>query len=202
MSSGIDQLQKSRLRGLIRDFTSLLTQQMYFWGRDVVHPEGNLLTLYGFDRRTSEGLNGTSCYRTQSSEGAVELHGACVGSYSSNFLPGFLFIRNRRRCFLYRGSEPPIPGFYAEDLLSSGPVFSLYHVSCQFLNWWLAYEEWIESTVGSGHRKTNFRAFKKLPTSRAILPPDESLQWLREYQTSPESLKRIREWQRTSFPTT
>lgn len=201
MSGGIDQLQNSRLRGLIRDFTSLLTQQMYFWGRDVVHPEGNLLTLHGFDRRASEGLNGTSCYRIQSDQGTIELHGACVGTFSPDSLPGFLFIRNRHRCYLYQGDEPPIPGFYADDLLRSGPVFSLYHASCRFLDWWLDYEKWLTSAAGTGHREACYRTFRKLPTSRPILPPDESLRWLRQYRSSPESLQRIREWQRNSIPT-
>lgn len=31
---------------LMRDFTDALAQQMYFWGRDVIHPSGNLLVAH------------------------------------------------------------------------------------------------------------------------------------------------------------
>jgi len=59
----------SRLRALLRDYTDLLGQQMYFWGRDVIHPRVNLLCENGFEKRKSEGLEGTSCYRKQLSGG-------------------------------------------------------------------------------------------------------------------------------------
>lgn len=46
----------SRLGGLLRDLTAGLTQQMFFWGKDVVHPDGNLLVRQGFAKSPSAGL--------------------------------------------------------------------------------------------------------------------------------------------------
>ncbi|MEM7700249.1 MAG: hypothetical protein AAF236_17790, partial [Verrucomicrobiota bacterium] len=116
----VEAIAVSRLRALLRDFTELLGQQMYFWGRDVIHPRGNLLCENGFERRKSEGLEGTSCYRLELGDGSfIELHGACAGYYDPSFSEGrsFLYIRNRKRCFLYSGEKPPAPGTYESDHL-------------------------------------------------------------------------------------
>lgn len=65
---------------------------MYFWGRDVLH-EGHLLLRYGFEKRPSTGLQGTSCYSKAWQKGMIELHGACAGWYpDSTGQEGFLFI--------------------------------------------------------------------------------------------------------------
>lgn len=187
----VESFSNSELRGFLRDFTAALGQQMYFWGRDVIHDEGNLLQAFGFDRRPSEGLDGTSCYRLSCEHGTVELHGACVGMYSENS-DGFLFIRNRRRCFLYASDEPPTPGFYAEEILRTHPTADLFQASRRFLRWWLDYEDWIRRVTSSGYRDACFRTFKKLPRSRAWLPPSAGLGWLSTYATDPTSLRRAR----------
>ena len=44
----VSEMPLSRLRALLRDYTDLLGQQMYFWGRDVIHPRVNLLCENGF----------------------------------------------------------------------------------------------------------------------------------------------------------
>lgn len=189
-------LPASALRGLLHDFTDALGQQMFFWGRDVIHPDGNLLKERGFDRRASEGLDGTSCYRLDHEGDTIELHGACVGRYSET-TDGFLFIRNRRRCFLYFQGEPPAPGIYAEEHLRPGPVVDLFIASRRFLDWWLEYENWIAEVAGPGYRAACYRAFRKLPKSRPWLPPELALDWLRAYASEePDSLRRAREWKR------
>lgn len=184
-----------RMRGLLRDFTAALGQQMFFWGRDVISPKGNLLCEFGFDRRPSAGLDGTSCYSLEYDGDVIELHGACVGRYSENG-DGFLFVRNLRKFFLYPGEQPPHPGFYAEDHLRSGSPTEMYHASCRFLDWWLDYETWIAGTTPSGYRGTCFRHFRKLPKSKEWLPPEQGFQWLREFRDNPFTLRRSREWKR------
>lgn len=194
-SSSACELPSSALRGLIRDFTDALAQQMFFWGRDVVHLEGNLLCAYGFERRASEGLDGTSCYRLELGSDLIELHGACVGRYAAE-KDGFLFIRTRRRCFLYRDAEPPAPGIYVEKRFRSGSAWALYEASCRFLDWWLEYEAWITDRAGPGYRASGFQMFRKLPKSRPWLPPEQALDWLKRYANDPSSLRRAREWKR------
>ncbi len=178
---------------LLRDFTDALAQQMFYWGRDVIHPQGNLLVAHGFDRRPSQGLKGTSCYRKTLDAGFVELHGACVGWY-----PGapdetaFLYIRNRRRCYLYSGPEPPTPGHYREERLRTEPSAQRLALSHHFLDWWLAYEEWIATTAGPSYREACHHTSRQLPKARPWLPPDTGLAWLRAYRKEPESAGRAR----------
>lgn len=187
----------SRLRALLRDFTTLLGQQMYFWGRDVIHPKGNLLCEYGFERRKSEGLNGTSCYRKAlHGQCFIELHGACAGHYTpfEDTAKNFLYIRNKRHCFLHSGDEPPAPGFYAPDTLHSGSALELYFASLRFLDWWLEYEQWIEKETSKAWREAGYRAFASLPASRPSLPPEEASLWLNQYRGNPTRIARAGEW--------
>lgn len=185
------------LRGLIRDFTAGLNQQMYFWGRDVLYSDGNLLTEHGFARLPSNGLKGTSCYRMQLEDGdCIELHGACVGRYpgAQSQSPGFLFVRARHRIFLYSGSEPPAPGRYVPEQLRPGSALEMYAICCQFLDWWLDYEEWITTRVSLGFRDACFWTFQHLPASSPWLPPADALAWLRAFRESPATVGRARNW--------
>ncbi|HRQ90345.1 MAG TPA: hypothetical protein PLA50_16215 [Bacteroidia bacterium] len=189
----IDQSPRHSAAALLRDFTDALAQQMFYWGRDVIHSSGNLLVAYGFDRRKSEGLDGTSCYRKTLGEGCVELHGACAGWY-----PGvagesaFLYIRNRRCCYAYDGEEPPAPGIYCDDFLRTVPVGERVRLSQRFLDWWLDYEQWIAGVTGPGYRDACHRAFAKLPKSTPWLPPAQGMAWLRAYREDPERAGRAR----------
>ncbi|MBP85051.1 MAG: hypothetical protein CMO61_14515 [Verrucomicrobiales bacterium] len=190
----------SRLRALLRDYCDLLGQQMYFWGRDVIHPRGNLLCENGFDRRASEGLEGTSVYRKSLDGGAaVELHGACAGLYDLNDPDSghFLYIRNKKRCFLYSADAPPAPGFYAMESLANGPALDLYFSSLRFLDWWLEYESWIEKRTDPTWRYQCYEAFSSLPASRPSLPPREAILWLSQYRRNPSGITRIRERMRS-----
>ena len=169
---------------------------MYFWGRDVIHPEGNLLCENGFDRRKSEGLEGTSCYRKPLGDGTfVELHGACAGHYhpAPSTDPNFLYIRSRKRCFLYSGDEPPAPGLYTPESLGNGPAMELYFASVRFLDWWLEYENWISKRTSPGWRDRNYDAFASLPASRPTLPPREAVLWLAQFRNNPAKINRVRE---------
>lgn len=178
---------------LLRDYTDALAQQMFYWGRDVIRPEGNLLVAHGFDRRKSEGLEGTSCYRKRLDDGYIELHGACAGWYPDRpGSPAFLYVRNRRRCFLWDGEEPPAPGFYGESMLRSAPVRERLALSQRFLAWWLDYEDWIARVTEPGYRDECHRLFRKLPQSTPWLPPAEGMKWLREYAEEPERAGRAR----------
>ena len=192
-------LQVSRLRVLLRDFTNLLGQQMYFWGRDVIHPQGNLLCENGFERRKSEGLEGTSCYhKGLDGHAFVELHGACAGLYagSGEVAANFLYIRNKKYCFLHSGEEPPAPGLYAPESLHGGPTLDVYFASLRFLDWWLDYEEWIAEETSADWREKGYTAFASLPASRPSLPPKEAILWLNQYRHNPSGIARVREWMR------
>ena len=158
--------------GLLNDFTNALSQQLFFWGCDVVHPSGNLLCKYGLDRRKYEGVKGSSCYRTKYNDDIIELHGLCVGRYSKD-KPSFLYTRQHRRCWVYEDSEPPLPGRYKKELIKKKCTDQIEIASRRFLEWWLEYEAWVASETNSDYRQKCYRAFRKQSKSKPWLHPDE-----------------------------
>ena len=113
----------SRLRGLIRDLTDGLAQQMYLWGRDVRHPDGNALVRAGLQRiaRIDNDGEGTSLYRIEREGGWIELHGFCAGWRPHNAATdGMLYVRRCHRIFIASGQM--IPGRYDMSRLRGGTV--------------------------------------------------------------------------------
>ncbi|MEO0447483.1 MAG: GTPase, partial [Verrucomicrobiota bacterium] len=125
----------------------------------------------------------------------VELHGACAGSYepAEKENKGFLYIRNKKRCFLYSGAEPPAPGTYEANTLHKGPALELYLASLRFLDCWLEYERWISVETPSSWREEVYEEYSGLPSSPLSLPPREAGRWLTEYQRNPARLATIGE---------
>ena len=183
--------------GLLNDFTTGLGQQLYFWGCDVVHPDGNLLCEYGLERRKEESVTGSSCYRTEYKNDIIELHGLCVGRYSED-KPSFLYTRKYRRCWVYEDSNPPLPGFYDKKLIQKKSVDQLEVASRRFLEWWLEYESWIAVRTDPDYRKNCFRSYRKLPKAKIWLKPNDAIQWLQTYLDSPTTLKRAKRWKADS----
>ncbi|MFU8894447.1 MAG: hypothetical protein ACNA8L_12555 [Luteolibacter sp.] len=91
-----------------RDLADGMRQQMFFWGRDAIHPDGNLFVHAGFQKRASTGLQGTSCYSLDWQDGVIELHGSHAGWIGQS--GGFLFIRPIGRCVRWLDMALPIPG--------------------------------------------------------------------------------------------
>ena len=181
--------------GLLNDFTKALGQQLYFWGRDVIHPSGNLLREYGFERRKEEGVKGTSCYRTHYKGDIIELHGLCVGRYSET-QPSFLYTRKYRKCWIYEDSKPPLPGHYNKNLIQKNSISQIELASRQFLEWWLEYESWIATKTSPTYRHECYRSFRKFPRSKTWLKPDDARAWLQQYMDSPSTLKRAKKWKK------
>ena len=89
----------------LRDLAEGIQQQIFFWGQDVLRPEGNFLLEQGFEQSPSTGLKGTSCYRREWQQGHVELYGSCAGWYSES--GRFTFIRPWKRCVVWRSGDSP-----------------------------------------------------------------------------------------------
>ena len=126
----------SRLRGLIRDLTDGLAQQMYLWGRDVRHPDGNALVRAGLQRiaRIDNEGEGTSLYRIERENGWIELHGFCAGWRPHDpEATGMLYIRRCHRIFLASGQMNP--GRYDMSRLRSGSTDEILLASESFLRW-------------------------------------------------------------------
>jgi len=182
----------SRLGGLMRDLASGLAQQMFFWGRDVVHPSGNLLLDQGLRKSPSTGLQGTSCYALEWQGGTIELHGACVGWYPEAAGNGFIFIRPLGKCFTWLGDGPPVPGDWPCELLAPPDFDRLRVASLPFIDWWLQSERWVHAEFGPAYRARIFRKFRHLPRSKPWLPPEAAKSWLESFRSDPAKAERAR----------
>lgn len=182
----------SRLGGLLRDLTAGLKQQMFFWGKDVVHPDGNLLVRQGFTKSPSAGLQGTSCYGLDWQGGRIELHGACAGWYPRDGGEGFIFIRPLGKCHVWLGGSAPVPGEWPAGLIAPTDFEKLHACAAPFLDWWLQSEAWIDELLGGSYRTNCFRHFKKLPKSKPWLPPADALRWVAQLRDDPRLVARAK----------
>ncbi|MCU0794486.1 MAG: hypothetical protein MUF31_00980 [Akkermansiaceae bacterium] len=183
----------TRMGGLVRDVTAGLRQQMYFWGKDVVHSSGNQLVRLGMEKRKSEGLQGTSCYGKEWQGGRIELHGACAGWYGDR--GGVVFIRTMDRCFGWHGEAPPVPGQWDKDRLVNLSPLVQWERMQPFLDWWISHEAAISALHGARYRAICFREFKRLPRSKPWLPPMAAMKWLRAFRADPGQLERAKRFQ-------
>lgn len=182
----------SRKRVLLADFAAALSQQMYYWGRDVLSG-GNLLLKRGFEKLPSPGLKGTSCYRIRHEEGLIELHGACAGWYpgTDGGRPGLLFVRKQRRCAAHHLHEPVVPGSYPAESLSHDTA-DVLAASQFFAGWMLDYEEWVLRRMGRTYRPECRRMLASLPRGEAWLPDSEARRWMRLFQVEGARAPRAR----------
>ncbi len=181
----------SRMRGLIRDLTDGLAQQMFFWGRDVAHPDGNGLIRAGLQRiaRVETGGEGTSRYRIEREHGWIELHGFCAGWRPHDpAVTGILFVRRCHRIFLAKGEM--IPGRYDMKRLRGGAVDEILEACGPFLRWWSDYEDLAKGEFGTPWRQAGWRNYRKLPGARSWLPPGEIANWLRTLADNPGAVRR------------
>ena len=184
----------SRLRGLIRDLTDGLAQQMYLWGRDVRHPDGNALVRTGLQRiaRIGNDGEGTSLYRIERDGGWIELHGFCAGWRPHDpQANGILYIRRCHRIFLAQGSMTP--GRYDMSRLRSGTVEELATAYNPFLRWWADYEQWAAQELGAAWRQECWRDYVKLRRVRSWLTPPQAVNWLLHFLENPSTQQRPRE---------
>jgi hypothetical protein len=193
IKTGMPPSKSPPLTALYRDLAAGLHQQMYFWGKDAEHSEGNLFLRTGFQKRPSTGLKGTSCYRLPWRNGAIELHGSHAGWLSEE--GGMLFIRPLRRCVRWCGATPPVPGKYPRDCFSARTDELLQRLTRPFLDWWLAHEKEVQRLTSGTYRESCHRLFKKLPRSRAWLRPESATRWVIGLRDCPAELPRARRFE-------
>ena len=182
--------QKNSL--LLRDLSAAFMQQMFFWGMDAAALGGNIFQKTGFIKTPSTGLKGTSCYSLPLENGQIFLHGACGGWVSETEEPGFIFIRLKERCFLWHDSQPPVPGKWIAEQLSTPDLISDLLFLVPFLNWWINHETWVESNSSANYRESCYRKYKSLPKSKPWLPPGAGLEWIRMLRENPATTPRAK----------
>jgi hypothetical protein len=179
---------QASIPNLLRDLAAGFQQQMFFWGRDAIHSEGNLFVRSGFHKRHSGGLQGTSCYSLPWQDGSIELHGSHAGWFAKS--GGFLYVRPLRRCVRWLDGTPPIPGTWPSEQYQSASDDALYKLAMPFIDWWLNHERIVSQLAGLRYRQECFRLFKKLPKTRGWLAPEDAIRWITALRDEPANLSR------------
>lgn len=165
---------------------------MFFWGRDAVHSGGNIFIRSGFQKRPSQGLQGTSCYSLAWRDGVIELHGSHAGWFGQS--EGFLFVRPLLRCVRWLEPIPPVPGSWSRECYDPTADADMHAMAVPFFDWWLEHERTVMHIAGIRYRQDCYRQFKKLPKGRPWLAPDEAKRWITGLRDTPETLPRARRY--------
>lgn len=151
---------------------SLMNDECWCWGQDVLYPDGNLLIRYGLERIAQAGPGGRTAGYTCSINdgGGVWLRGSGV-LYCRDSSAGILLGRFDMRPRVTDGDAPPIESW----LEAGGDAFPLAAASergreaaCLLVPeacaWIADYEHWIVETVGVEHREQCLQRWPKRET--------------------------------------
>ncbi|MFC4994325.1 hypothetical protein [Rubritalea tangerina] len=168
--------ETKKLRILLKDCTDGFYQQMFFLGKDVLHPKGNQLEAFGFVKSPSKGLKGTSCYTLNRNGAQIELYGSCAAIYTESTKT--VFIRRKNRFYKWLPEEKLIAGEWSDDDLQALAPDELLDAMTPMLEWWLEYETWIVKRLGTVYREQCYLDWKKVKSRPAWLPPSLASQWV------------------------
>jgi len=168
-----------KLKILLKDCADGFYQQMYFWGKDVIHPKGNQLEAYGFIKSQSKGIKGTSCYTYHSDSKTIELYGSCAGYYTER--SKLVFLRPRNRFYEWLPEHKLVAGRWSQQDLLSHKADEMFTALIPFLQWWLMYEQWILEQHGRKYREQCYHEWSKVNRKLTWLSPELAMQWVREF---------------------
>ena len=172
-----------RLRSV--EAARLLEHQMFFWGKDVLAPQGNLLAAYGCRRFRREDLPHTvHCYEITSPHGRVVLHstGVWMGGAEEN-ADGIVYLRPTHR--LYHAAPGPLP--LPSPRLTSVPAYlrsvraaeALPPALLRLLRFVRDYELWAAPRLPARARDEAWREHRRTASHGVRwLPPSDSRRWL------------------------
>lgn len=186
---------ESRAAGVaLRDAAACLYSQMYYWGRDVLHPGGNLLVAYGFTRVARTTPGGTSRYRLPWGGGTIDLHGLRAGWHPpAGDGPGIVFQRARHGWGLWREESPDSTAM--EESSAGAPCLAherplMLARAARFMGWVREYETWALDRWGPRERTAHHASYLRLRPRRWWLPPGLSLTWMGGFADHPQSVRR------------
>lgn len=134
--------------------------QCWFFGRDILHADENLLIRYGFERYgVPEDEKGGNAYRlSQSEQREIVLWGfglffgekPCGGVFIRRygFSPNFLTVGNLKLP-IYKSEQLPL----SQKPPSISEQKTVSRLTCAAIDWITEYEIWIEETCGKHWRK-------------------------------------------------
>ena len=184
----------SRRRSFVGDVCAGLQQEMFFWGCDAAHPEGNLLVQFGLTRiaRCHSGGEGSSRYRINWRGGTVELHSFCAGWYPQSG-EGAVYIRHRERLYACSSKEPLTPGAYESEYHAASPPDAMLGTCRPLLEWVSEYESWVSAHTAEGYRHKCWMRLLSHMGGRPWLPPEKAHEWLQSFLADPGSTPRAKE---------
>lgn len=136
-----------------------MEQQLWCWGKDIEHPNENLLMRFGFERhRDQSTADRSTCYRLDHDQFHVALWG--FGMFFGRRELGGLFVNRFEFCPSWAPVESLSLTIYWPDEL---PVFARPRGKPQWQSarklWnlsqlWIAeYEDWVRVTAGLDYRR-------------------------------------------------
>jgi len=135
----------------------LLDQQMWFFGRDIQHPDGNLLLRFGFSReRPPSEVSGTSRYAIATDGGTLVLWG--WGAVWRDGHPHALLLRRHGPGPRLISAQGALDSVWAHTALVGTPAQSdaesarLHTLLRDFAAWVHHYEQWVRTTCGEAWR--------------------------------------------------
>lgn len=142
---------------------SLMHHQCWLFGRDIFHPQGNLLIRYGFERfGKPPNETGSNCYRLRRADKSeINLWG--WGVFYGQGKDG-IFIKRYEFCpRLFSVGHLKIPVFKSENLPPSRlpredfQIKAARSLTLGFIEWVLNYEDWVAKTCGKTWRQKCLR---------------------------------------------
>lgn len=160
--------------GVLKKAMHLLDQQMWLWGCDIKHPQGNLLTEYGFRRipNPDPSSSNSSVYRLElDRHSRVILRGFAV-FFGKDFLGGLLFKRFDSQPYRTPATDLADLPFTKFDLPTLGRYGDESQEFCQLasgLFQWIAnYDSWVKENFGTGYIEDCLKSRGKQPAVPAI----------------------------------
>ena len=162
----------------------LIEQQMYFWGADVLSPQGNLLVTWGCRKYRQEGQeHRIHLYSRSDSRTRLLLHstGVQLDLTDAAHAEGVAYLRPHHHVFrsapdaarslpaTHRGPPAGVSGLRPSEITL--PLVALLAVIRD-------YERWAAPFHAPGRREGLWREFRKVPHAVRWLPPAESSAWL------------------------
>jgi len=172
-------VDSTKLRLLLKDCTNGFYQQMYFLGKDVIHPRRNQLEAYGFVKSPSRGLKGTSCYTLESDLRTIELYGSCAGLYTDS--SQIVFLRKRCRFYRWLPDQKLVAGKWSQDDIQVDDPDAMFTSLEPLLKWWITYEDWVDKHLGKAYRERCFADWGQIRGRDTWLPPVAAIEWVKQF---------------------
>ncbi len=181
-------IDSKRLRILLKDCANGFYQEMFFLGKDVLHPEGNQLINYGFNKTPSKGLKGTSCYGRKSNNQQLELYGSCAAIYSDT--SRLVFLRERCKFYHWLPDHQLIAGQWSLENIESSTPEDIFTSLTPLLEWWVSYENWIQDNFGSKYRERCYKEWAKIKSRPCWLSPSSATEWVKLFIEQKDMMSR------------